>query len=360
MNESPLVELIETLKERTPRFVAQMRDPTQPGQYRFSWSGDIVPKGTHWGLGQATFAARVLYILDRIDDSVAAEIATFILSFETQSGAIFDPLVARRSRLKRLVKGFIYLDEELLFNRQNKRAELRQALAALINLGAKPRRFTEKVPVTANDVTRFVDRLNWNKPWGAGSHVNHQLFFLRHFVTLDIHARKAAADKYFEAIKRYETHSGYHKPGAAPKANDLVGGLMKLYMAAAIFNRTHELIKKSHVDLCLDRMKATDACEHFNTIYVLSHCHQHLDYRRDEIIAFALHLASQWEKHFYPKIGGFSFNRNKSGSIYYGAVLTKGLDEPDLHGTAMFVWGLLIVSQIAGLDRKLGLRVPVL
>jgi len=47
---------------------------------------------------------------------------------------------------------------------------------------------------------------------------------------------------------------------------------------------------------------------------------------------------------------------HKTNIYYYGAKITRGLNEPDIHGTCMFLWGISIISQILEIDQELGFK----
>lgn len=60
------------------------------------------------------------------------------------------------------------------------------------------------------------------------------------------------------------------------------------------------------------------------------------------------------EKQFYfPKLGGFYFSKNRANRKYYGATINKGKNEPDIHGTLMFLWGISLISQTLRINDKL-------
>ena len=44
--------------------------------------------------------------------------------------------------------------------------------------------------------------------------------------------------------------------------------------------------------------------------------------------------------------GGYSFYRDKSSTVYMDAKITRSKNVADLHGTAMFSWGLVILDQL--------------
>ena len=100
-----------------------------------------------------------------------------------------------------------------------------------------------------------------------------------------------------------------------------------------------------------------DACNDFNVVYVLYCCNKAVGYRADDIKDFCLGRLSQYRRYYHEDIGGFSFKLDKANDVYYGAKITKGLDEPDIHGTVMLLWGITLISKVLKLD--LGLREPI-
>ena len=71
-------------------------------------------------------------------------------------------------------------------------------------------------------------------------------------------------------------------------------------------------------------------------------------YRKEEIREYFKDILHDIEKHYYQDIGGFSYFLNKSQTHYYGIQTTKGLDEPDIHGTTLLVWGLSMIFSTLG------------
>jgi hypothetical protein len=97
---------------------------------------------------------------------------------------------------------------------------------------------------------------------------------------------------------------------------------------------------------------------HFNIILVLNYASKLLDktYRQQEIEAFALERLKIYKEHYYKDKGGFSFLDKQANIRYYGVKITKGLGEPDIHGTIMFVWGISIIAQILNINNELGFK----
>ncbi len=112
------------------------------------------------------------------------------------------------------------------------------------------------------------------------------------------------------------------------------------------------------IDLCLRTKNDKHACDNFNIIYLLHYANEiaEKNYRVDEIKDFATERLRIYKNYYFPEIGGFSFLPDKANVYYYGMKITKGLKEPDIHGTVMFLWGISIIMQILGYKNNLEFR----
>ena len=112
------------------------------------------------------------------------------------------------------------------------------------------------------------------------------------------------------------------------------------------------------IDLCLLTADFDQACNSLDVIYVIHYANRLTEgsYRYGEIQDFCYRWLKICEEHYFPDIGGFSFFRHKSNQYYYGAKITNGLDEPDIHGTVLLLWGIALISQILGINKKLGFK----
>lgn len=359
MNKAGFVDFVGLLKERTPNFVDRMESPVFRGMYNFSLSGDLASKKKIWGLGQTTFAARTFYIFDCLTDQKKETLCAFIERFSHPDGSYYDDYVERKTLVRRFLSGIRHLDKDNLTNKLNIRAESRQANAAMINLGKSPKDYLV-LNLQSIDVDQYFKKFDWGKPWASGSHINHLIFFTKYSGIINDSRKNYIYKKVEENIESLINSDGFYSPGVDISPREKIGGGMKLLMGLSLVGKEKEWIRTGHIDFALDQMVSNNACENFNTLYVLYHATKHTTYRREEIVAFALNEVSKWQGYFYPKIGGFSFHPNKASSYYYGAKLSRGLDEPDMHGTAMFVWGVLVVAEILGIDIELGLKKPIL
>ena len=93
-------QLVADIKRKIPDFFEKMKGPV-PGAYRYSLSGDLFPANYQFGLGNTVFALRSKFILNMILEEDQTDAATYINSFQTSDGHIFDPTVMRKSALRR-------------------------------------------------------------------------------------------------------------------------------------------------------------------------------------------------------------------------------------------------------------------
>ncbi|MGR3175968.1 MAG: hypothetical protein ACUZ8N_15430 [Candidatus Scalindua sp.] len=359
-----ITEWISKLKPRILEFLKRLRHPEIKGFYSYSMSGDTFnPVVVRWGLGNTVFAAKTYYMLDALDHSNIEEMATFIKSFQTESSEIYDPLIEKKSVLRRLLNSVRELDLNNIRNQQTRRAETRQAFAALRCLQSKPNIPYKHIPYTKADIRKYVQALNWKQPWGAGSHVSHLLFFLNNNRLLfDMHKKDTDGliDYVFEIINNYRQEDGsWYSPKSNLPVHFKVNAAMKIMTAYDATGRDDFSYPKKLIDLCLSSVNDGDACNNFNIICVLYHCARKTDYRADEIKEYCLKKLQTYRKHYWPDHGGFSFFEQHANSVYYGAKISRGLKEPDIHGTHLFLWGITLITKILNLNNKIKFRIPI-
>ncbi|MCP4264278.1 MAG: hypothetical protein GY777_01650 [Candidatus Brocadiaceae bacterium] len=358
------IDWIYDLKPAILRFLSKLKDPDRPGFYSYSLTGDIYPSSLRWGLGNSVFAAKIYYMLDAVNGlSDCVEIADFINSFQSDSGEIFDYLVAKKSFPRRLLSSFREFDFNNIFNEQNRRAETRQAFAALRCLNCKPERPYNRVPYNREDIYRYITSLNWKQPWGAGSHISHLLFFLyNNCLLFNIHSEDTEdlINYSLDLVNKYRQQDGsWYLNGADLQLNYKVNAAMKIMTAYEAAGRDNFLYPEKLIDLCLASANDGDACNNFNIICVLYHCSRKTDHRLNEIRKYCLNKLETYKTYYWPEHGGFSFFQRNANSVYYGAKISRGLSEPDIHGTSLFLWGITLITKILKLNNNVKLNIPI-
>lgn len=351
------------LKSQIPEFLNKLKLP-EPGRYKYSLTGDCVENSLHWGLGQAVFASKIYYMLNMLEEQVCNELASYIISFQDDNGYIFDPEVERLSRLRRIANAIRNRDFNNFFNEQTKRAETRQSFAALRCLGSRANIPFLHIPYTKDGITKYINQLDWTKPWSAGSHVSHLLFFLNNNrILFNVYQNDAdeLIDYAIQVANHYQQEDGswYAKGRNNIPVFQKVNSAMKMMTAFDAAKRYSFGNPEGLIDLCLVAINDEHACNSFNVICVLYHCSKKTNYRKDEIKKYSLERLDLYRKHYWAKHGGFSFFEGRANDIYYGAKISKGLAEPDIHGTVLFLWGIVLISKILNLNNDLNFKVPI-
>lgn len=361
------IDWIFELKHKVPLFLEKLKCKRVLGFFHYSLSGDLYDENVRWGLGNTVFAAKIFYTIDIIDILPREDIdsmADFIKSFQKRDGSIYDPLITRRVFLNKL-SCIRHLDFKGLMDnvevQQTRRAETRQSFSSLLLLKSPPNYSYLQIPYSFEEVGKYLNALDWAMPWGAGSHFSHLLFFYKiNGEEFNIHRDETNelinfAIEFINELQSPDDGSWYK---GRPSIQQKVNGAMKVITGLKSVNTVTFKYPEKLIDLCLKAIHDAHACDNFNSIYVLKYANELTQgsYKFKEIEEFCYNRLRIYKRYYYPNIGGFSFLPGKSNEVYYGAKITKGLNEPDIHGTVMFLWGIAIISQILGIDKELGFK----
>ncbi len=356
---------LDHLKEDTAVFLNNMGNEDF-SHFGYSYSGDLFyPPEDHWGLANTVFAVKILYITRLLPDIPLYKKENLyrkIVAFEHREG-IYDPLITKLSSTDKLKKLVGRLDRKKIdYYQEITRAETRQSFAALYLLNKQPAKPYLLIPYSKKGIDKYLSELNWKTPWAAGSHFSHLLFFLKMNALLFDYETNLSqtlinyAVDWISGLQSKEDGSWYQ--GDDVSLTQKINGAMKIltgFHAAHIYEFSHA---KRLIDMALLGINDAEACSNFNIVYVLYACHKLFpDYRSDEITSFLINRVGLYKTFFHEHLKGFSFHRNKANEFFYGKRISKGKNEPDIHGTIMFIWGLCLIDEI--LDLRLGFRVPV-
>lgn len=361
MNNS--IDWIDSLKPAILGFLSKLKSPDHPGYYSYSLSGDIFSSKVHWGLGNSVFAAKIYYMLDTVEEAEAESIVKFIKSFQDNQGNIYDKKIERLSRLRRVAYSIWRRKLNNLFNEQARIGETRQSFAALRCLGSRPDNPFLNIPYTKEGIEKYIHSLNWKIPWEAAGVLNHLLFFLYNNRKL-FHVYENETDELiaqaFKVLDFYKQDNGaWFAPASNISDNLQINGAMKVVIAYESVERNDFTNPEGLIDLCLSAVNDGHACNNFNIICVLYHCSRKTSHRIDEIKDFCISRLDIYKKHYWPEHGGFSFFEGRANDNYLGAKITKGLDEPDIHGTVLFLWGIILIMKVLGLKNAESLKIPI-
>ncbi len=333
-----------------PRFVRGQQGST-PGFYRYSFSGDLYDENEFWGLTSSVFAAKILYMLAVLDDRHTHDLITRIKQFESADGTLFDPLLLKKSFFPSLLTSLKQRDFHGLVHHTQmlKRAETRQSTAALLCLGSGPSRPYRDIPETSESIRAFLSSLSWHLPWNAGSHLSHLLFFLHHnqqlFGLYDTGQSLTDEVVAFLATIQSPTDGAWYT-GTPVSTTQKINGAMKVLTGLSAAGIHQVPFVEKLIDTCLSHKTEEGACCSIDALYVLHWCSRASSHREADVHQYALHKIEEIKEYYHETQGGFSFYHHRANARIYGAKVTSGKDEPDLHGTVLYVWGLVMIAQI--------------
>lgn len=354
------MDWLSNYKDNTFNFLSQMQEKDY-SYFKYSLSGDLYNSNTIWGLGQLVFASKILYMIDslpKLSKNQVENIISSIKIFEHENSYIFDPLISKKTKFSLFSffqkKGIVSSKEQI------QRAETRQAIAALICLHSKPNKPFFYIPYTIDGVDRYLKNLNWNLPWSAGSHFSHLLFFYKTNKELFSY-EKDLTDKLIEFSINWVNKLQSNKDGAwyhkETSLQQKINGAMKVLTGFMAVDFIKINYVEKLIDLCLSAVNDEHACDNFNIILVLYYCSKISNYRLKDIESFCINRLKIYREFYFPEYGGFSFFKGKANDNYYGFKITKGKNEPDIHGTIMFTWGISLISHIIDIGFKL--KIPI-
>lgn len=355
------IEPLYHLKENVLQFVSQMRSRIVDGYYRYSYSGDLYDEKTHWNPAGSVFAIKIYYTSGMKKNQAIEDAAQYIKSFQKTNGLIYDDLIYRKSFLRSMVVSLKNRSFTNLLNEQYKRAETRQCYSALMLYDKLPDNVSLFVPKDEKGMDNYLSSISWHKPWGAGSCFSHLMFFL----TLALKTGRVKhetfeyltdyAIKWINRLQHPEDGCWYT---GSPSPRQRINGAMKIISGLIAIDKTEFDCPEKLIDLCLESTNDKSACDNFNIILVLNCASKLLDrnYRQSEIERFALQRLDIYWKHYHNDKHGFSFHPHRANGIYYGARITRALNEPDIHGTVLFLWGISIIVQLLDLEEQFNFK----
>lgn len=352
--ESNQINWIFRLKKEVPIFLNKLKGKKRPGFYNYSLTGDYFSENIKWGLGNSVFFLKIIYTLD-LEDKYRQEIneaANYIKSFQKKNGIFNDHLVNVLSLPIRIYSGIKKLDFNNILNGQTKRAETRQAFSALNLFKIKANYEYTNIPKNKEEINKYLEKLNWNLPWSAGSHFSHLLFFLYQSNLDNKQDLIEYGINWVNKLQHKEDGFWYQNNSSQEQK---INGAMKIITGLKAVNKVNFNYAQKIIDNCLIANNNLDACHNFNITYVLKYCNEVLNsnYRFEEIKIFMYNRLEIYKEYYHKQNCGFSFHEGNANKYYYNALLTKGRNEPDIHGTVMFLWGISLIAQVLGINNEL-------
>lgn len=342
------------LKGKISSLLRKFKGKKRRGFYHYSLSGDFLGDRIKWGLGNSVFFLKIILTLglEKEFEQEVKETINFILTFQRKDGSFYDPLIKFVSLPIRILKTIKTLNLSNLFYKHTKIAETRQTISVLSLLNVKPTFEYKRVPNTEQEIGKYLKKLDWSIPWSAGSHFSHLIFFLYHS---SVHNKDLLINFAINWVNslQHETDGFWYKGN--PSIQLKINGAMKIFTAMKVVNKMNFKYPERIIDNILLAINDEQACDNFNIVYVLKYCNELTEskYRYTEIENFMYERLRIYKQYYHSNVGGFSFQRNQADKTYYSALISKGRNEPDLHGTHLFLWGISVIIQILKIDNEL-------
>lgn len=349
------------LEERVLDYLISLRDPHFKGRFHPCLQGQT-PTGRSASLGFTCFATKILYTLNQWqfhDDSQRQELISVISGYQIpHTKPICGPLIHPFLDLiiyEDLLKKLSFRDKIslLIRNKQTEHplsklnaAETKQALATLAQVGASAPYQLNGYPTNVHEVSNYLNSFDWTKPWGAGGQTSALIVFLK-LASLQ-QEKFLEYNKLFDIAKRFFSNlsdpitGGYFR-GEQPEHGELINGAMKVLTALDWLEEPIHYPERL-IDSCLAFVPIAEGCHLVDTVYVLYRSSLQTEYRRKDIDIFYDEILKMIRLH-HNQDGGFSYYVGRAQTHYYGANISYGYPESDIHGTCLLSWALAMITQ---------------
>ena len=325
--------------------------------------------GTKLELGLSCYALKIFIITNSwkdLDKKSQESWINYINSFQQQTKVFptnsfidnnyleFITKPSPKQRIKELTKKilnkFTHKEYVLMNDKLNDfiKAETKQAISTLNEINQENVLIYDQFPKSKDEINDYLNSLDWTKPWNAGA----QFSALCVFVSTQISSKKervelsSVLEEFILSIVDQET--GVFYKGDKPKDNEIINGAMKVITGLDWINAKIPFPDKL-LNTFLKIEPLDDGCDLVDIVYVIYMCSRSTDYKNNEVKNYFENILSKIEKHYFHDLGGFSYFINRSQTHYYGVNISKGFNEPDIHGTLLLVWAISIISQVLDL-----------
>lgn len=355
-----IITEIEKVKKRTVFFLEHQESKIEKGYYRYSYSGDYYDERIFWNIPGTLFALDIAYVIQH-ELQYQKEAIAYLMQFRNKDGYVYSKYIRDRVLPKyiysQLKKGRI----DDLDCKKYKRAETRQIFRTLLAYNESITFMPRSEIRNTSQIVEYLNKLDWSKPWDAGSHLSHLIFYNKLGVRLgevseyNYNIANEGIVNFLEQLWDKKNGTWGHN---VISSQQRINGAMKILTGIELLDDYEISIDQaiSLIDFCLVAEHQQQACDNYNIIYIFSILRSIIgDYRKNEIIEFVENRFIKIMNCYYPDEGGFSFAHNQSNKKYYGFDICKGLNEPDMHGTRLYIWAICLISQILGIEKDVGL-----
>jgi len=316
--------------------------------------------GTSLNLGFSCYAIKILHIIrefDTRDDK--SEWIDYINNFQTSnfkkfpSNSFIDENYVKSFNRNPLLVNFKYILKKYLKPQRYKPksevlnefilAETKQAISTLKQIGSNNRSNYFSNFLQEDKLQQYIDTLDWSTPWTSGAQLANLMFILETQKNENSENLKQIFQKTVDNLADAKT--GMYFKGTIKNEAEIINGAMKIISGMDWLNLEIHYPKKI-IDFCLNHSPKNFGCDIVDLVYVIYKSSKQLNnsYKYIEINEYFNDILKKIYENYFPDLGGFSYFKNKSQIHYYGVKISKGFDEPDIHGTLLLLWAISMIS----------------
>lgn len=345
------------LEESIGQWLDSLHLAGSPGRVRLCREGSFFEPAASVGLGWSALALKISHQLSlwhRYDPAFVEAWAAHLRAFQVPRSRYFEDRAVLRVADRKA--GFWWFKRAY----DVRRAESRQAAAALLSVGGAPAMPIPVLPPGARTAEEYLQRLPWDRyPWTAGSHASHLAFFLK--LNRDCFGEVRAYEDVLPLVLRFLEHIRDERSGSWHTADVSKAQKVNAAMKVLTINRLLNLpvtMPEKLIDLCLHAFDSRDACHSTDALFVLHEAARFTSHRQREVHQFAGRMLAAISRHARAD-GGLSFYPERAQDSYYGVRVSEGRPVSDVHGTHLLTWAVLLCANLLGFGDDLGWNLPV-
>ena len=345
------------LRSSIPRWVDRLRLDHRPGRYRFAEDAyepcDI--DSSHMMHNIVFTIANPAWPLPRPDER--REWIAYLAGLQRrEDGLLIDAPLERH-----IISNAAQPTADEVFT--VRRWTSRNALMTVTEMGGRPRHRLRHGEVFASpeEMTGFLESLDWSLPWAAGSRTGAVVLF-QHFNRLlgDTEAGTVIDAAVAWLVREQDPCTGAWFRGTGVPLHQMINGIMKIWIQLLPVTDLPLQYPEKVVDLCLRGLaedpflaEKLDACSLFDVALVLDTALRACAHRRDEVTELARTLLPRFER-FVQADGAFSYFADRSLDNHGGLHLAPVKEQSDVVGTSLHGHAIALLASLAGWRDELG------
>ena len=218
-------------------------------------------------------------------------------------------------------------------------ADNKQTISTLNDLGYQTNNPPKITFESHLNLANYLDSYDWSQPWNAGAQFSSLALYNTVF--------KLGFENELEIFiqKKINIETGSYFDKKPNNSRQIINGAMKVITGLDWMNVPIHNPEKL-IDFCLNNKPEFEGCDLVDYVYVLCKTTNQTNYRKKEVSSLLVEVLEYLKLLYHMDHKGFSYFINKSQTHYYGININKGSNVPDLHGTILSVWAIVMILEV--------------